>query len=86
MALSLSRTDRVVRVGIVIGVKTAKKAVARNRIRRRTREALRVVLQEHPLVQGIDMIILPKTTALEAPFEMLKEEMVNMISKISNQH
>lgn len=71
-------------MGIIVGVKTAKKAVVRNRIRRRIREALRAAFQERPLARGMDIVVLPKVNVLDAPFEALKKEIAELISRMTN--
>jgi ribonuclease P protein component len=78
------RSDTKVRAGIVVGVKTAKKAVARNRIRRKTREAFRAVLSERPLARGMDIVFLPKLSVADAPFSALKSALATLIANISN--
>ena len=55
------------RLGVIVGKAVSKKAVERNRIRRRTREAFRRI---YPNVgRHMDIIIMPTKKVLEARFE-----------------
>ena len=59
----LSRADGPTRVGITAGKRLDRRAVVRNRIRRRLREALRPL----PVEAGYDVVVLarPRILALE---------------------
>ncbi len=63
-----------VRVGFTVG-KTLGGAVERNRIRRRTREAVRIHLRDlSGISDPVDIIIHPKKSVLKVEFSVLSEE------------
>lgn len=73
------RTGREeVRVGFVIGHKVGG-AVARNRIRRRVREALRSWVARLP--GGVDLVITPSAACVEVPFERLREALRSALKR-----
>ena len=55
------------------------KAVVRNRIKRRVREAVRLRLER--LAPGWDVVINPRRAAAEAPFEKLLGEVERVFSR-----
>jgi len=67
------------RVGFTI-TRALGKAVERNRIRRRLREAARLNLVA--LGNGVDVVIHPKKSALAAGFASLEEELARAFEKI----
>lgn len=69
------------RFGIVVGGKVTRKAVARNKIRRRSYEIIRRSWNEIP--GGLDVVFFAKKSALEADFDDLKEDILQII-KILN--
>ena len=63
-----------VRVGFTVG-KVLGGSVERNRIRRRTREAVRLHLQELAGIRdAVDIIVHPKKSVLKVEFSVLSEE------------
>jgi len=65
---------RAVRVGFTVG-KVLGGAVERNRIRRRTREAVRYHLHDlNEISDAVDVIIHPKKSVLKLKFSVLSEE------------
>src|SRR5437899_12566682 len=67
------------RVGFTVP-RTLGGAVVRNRIRRRTREAVRLQLAE--LAQPVDMVINPRRSALRAEFAALQRQVTEAFSAI----
>ena len=55
------------------------KAVVRNRVRRRVREAVR--LQQHLFAPGWSVVFNPRRTAALVPFEALRQEVARIASK-----
>jgi ribonuclease P protein component len=55
-------------------------AVVRNRIRRRVREIVRCHRQEIPA--GWDIVIHPKSTVAKAPFTVLEQDLLRVLSKL----
>lgn len=82
LSASISGNDqRRPRVGISVSRK-AGKSVVRNRIRRRLREAARIVLREMGAADlGVDILFIPTGEAESAPFEELKLEVAEIIRK-----
>lgn len=55
------------------------KAVVRNRVRRRVREAVR--LEQHLFAPGWSVVFNPRRTAALVPFEALRQEVARIASK-----
>ena len=70
MRLRETRTGEV-RVAIVVSRKVGK-AVVRNRVRRRLREALLALLREGAVKPSLDVMVVAKPSAAEAGFADLK--------------
>lgn len=77
----LRRAAGEVRIGFTVP-RALGKAVKRNRIRRRVREAFR------PLLAGLalpaDVVVNPRKSALEAPFPELRKEAQRMLARCAN--
>ena len=66
----------VVYVGTIASTKLDKSAVKRNRMRRRCREALRLLLRETDLqIQSIQLLLAPRSSSLWAPFPELQDDL-----------
>lgn len=70
-----------IRVGYTVTRKTAKKAVERNRIRRRLKEAVRQV-PEIGQMSGYDLVLVGRRKALSIPFENLVADLSRCLSKL----
>lgn len=70
----LDATKPAVYFGSFASAKLSKKAVERNRMRRRCREAFRLALQERPHPGAIQLLVCPRIASLESPFESLSDE------------
>lgn len=68
------------RFGVVIGLKVAKKANVRNKLRRQIREIIRKELGH--VKKGFDVMILGKKTALELEYSELEKEILGLFKKI----
>ena len=70
-------------VGTLTSTKLDKSAVKRNRMRRRCREALRVVLRElstvHSPASTIQLLLLPRSSSLECNFEELSQDIDRLL-------
>lgn len=69
--------EHAVYVGTLASRKLSKSAVKRNRMRRRCREALRIVLKEYMprnAERNIQLLLCPRSPSLGAPFTLLKKE------------
>ena len=74
------RNQPVNRLGITVSVKLGC-AVVRNRARRRLRETYR--LNETRLKSGFDIVIVARSAAAEAPFELLQKDFLALCSQLS---
>lgn len=72
-----NRTDTN-RVGITVSKKLGK-AVVRNRVRRRIREAYR--LNEEKFLPGWDIVIVARSRALEVSFQKLSESLLSLADR-----
>ncbi|MBI4129469.1 ribonuclease P protein component [Candidatus Peregrinibacteria bacterium] len=69
-----SAGEDAVYVGTLASSKLSKKAVERNRMRRRCREALRIVLKNCPAPcpsRSVQLLLCPRSPSLHAPFPLL---------------
>ena len=70
-------------VGVVTSAKLDKSAVRRNRMRRRCREALRLEVSESPKAVSAQLILLPRSSSLTAPFGELLMDARRLLSSLS---
>lgn len=73
----LERGEGPARVGFAIGKRLDKRAVVRNRVRRRLREAIRPL----PLRDGYDVVVLGRRSALTASFSALREDVDGLLRR-----
>ena len=66
-------------LGIIVSKKVSKKAVVRNRVRRRIREAFR--LSQPELKQGYNMIIIAKNRCADASYAELAKSLSHLFYK-----
>ncbi len=77
--------EDAVYVGTLASRALSKKAVERNRMRRRCREALRLVLKEQDPgrpVASIQLLLCPRSSSLHAPFAHMKEDIELFLSTL----
>jgi len=67
------------RYGIVVNLKVDKRAVVRNKIRRRIKEIIR--LQHSNLSQGFDLMFLTRESVKELKYAEIKEELIKLFKK-----
>ncbi len=67
------------RVGFVVSTKVSKKAVVRNRLKRRLREAFRRHLGH--LVPGADIVIMARKEAADLPYEEVVRTVTDLLAK-----
>jgi len=67
------------RFGVVISNKISKKAVVRNRLKRQTREIIRLNLSK--FIQNIDVIINILKPSLECDYNELEQEIMGLFKK-----
>lgn len=68
---------------IQVGRRVSKKAVVRNRIRRRTREAFRAPFSA--IGRGFDVVIMAQIGVATLPWEELRERSLRMVERIAAQ-
>jgi ribonuclease P protein component len=69
------------RLGLTVSTKVGK-AVVRNRVRRRLKEAYR--LSEESFPRGYDIVVVARDTAIDADFLQLKVNLARLLSPISH--
>ena len=75
------RDSEAIYMGILTSVKLDKSAVKRNRMRRRCREALRIILRDIPSPPGtLQLLIAPRSSSLSAPFADLQQDIRAFLS------
>lgn len=67
------------RLGITVSAKMGK-AVRRNKIRRRIREAYRI--HEHQMAPGWDIVVVARTRAVYAPYAELERALLTLLDKL----
>jgi ribonuclease P protein component len=77
-------TKAAIYVGTLTSTKLHKHAVVRNRMRRRCREALRLTVKEMAVVPTAQLLILPRSASLSAPFPDLQREWRTFLSTLSH--
>lgn len=67
------------KVAVVVGTKIDKRAVVRNRLKRRTREAIRSLIPR--LLPGFDVVAFPRLPVADIPFVELKKIFEELFKK-----
>lgn len=67
------------RLGITVGTKVGK-AVQRNRVRRRIREAYRI--HESRIFPGWDIVVVARVRAAHAPYAEIQQDLLRMLDKL----
>ncbi len=67
------------RLGLTVGVKVGK-ATVRNRVRRRLRESYR--LREGTVKPGYDLVIVARTAAAQARFDLLDRHLGSLLKRL----
>ena len=73
--------DLPARIGFTVTKRTAKKAVERNRIRRRLKEAVRLMAGRF-VQPGLDYVLIGRRPALTIPFAELKSELSAALAEL----
>ena len=67
------------RLGIIVSKKVSKRAVIRNKIKRRTKEAYR--RNEDSFSKGYDIILIAKESITQVPFSSLEKSLIHLLYK-----
>lgn len=67
------------KIAVVVGTKISKRAVVRNRLKRRTREVLRLLTPR--LQSGFDVVAFPRMPVDEVSFEELQKIITDLFIK-----
>jgi len=73
-------TEEPAKIGFIISTKTFKRAVKRNRAKRRFRAAVKELIKDFP--NGHQFIFILKPETLTAPYVSMREDAAHMLSKI----
>lgn len=67
------------RLGIVVGKKTARRAVQRNYMKRVLRELFR---QEQPRLGGVDILVRPLRAYTRLDYAMIRDEFLQLLERL----
>lgn len=67
-------------VGTLASTKLSKKAVERNRMRRRCREALRTIVREQGSLPSAQLLLCPRSASLRSPFAAIQGDITAFLS------
>ena len=67
------------RLGLTVGTKVGK-AVKRNKVRRRIREAYRI--HEHQMNPGWDLVVVARVKAAFVPYSQLERDLLRLLDKL----
>lgn len=70
--------------GTFASTKLHKSAVQRNRMRRRVREALRMIVKETGDLPTAQLLVSPRFASLEAPFEDIRSDIRDFLSVLTH--
>ena len=71
---------RGIYIGTLASTKLDKSAVKRNRMRRRCREALRTTLPAYETLPTTQLLIVPRSSSLTAPFAAIQQDIQTFLS------
>jgi len=72
--------EEAAKIGFIISTKTFKRAVKRNRAKRRFRSAVKELIKQFP--SGHQFIFILKAETLDAPYSAMREDVAHMLTKI----
>lgn len=75
---------KAVYIGILASARLDKSAVVRNRMRRRCREAFRLVLKDGGDFSTVQLLIAPRSSSLMSPFEDIKRDVSSFLSQLTH--
>ncbi|MBT3418977.1 MAG: ribonuclease P protein component [Candidatus Magasanikbacteria bacterium] len=69
------------KIGFVVSVKVHKRAVIRNRMKRRMREVVRLMLKEQALLPGYLIAVMAKPQIVDATYDEISESITAVFQK-----
>lgn len=77
----LANSLEVTRVGFLVGLKISKKAVVRNKIRRRLREIFRLLIKDGKLKKGFDIVVLVRPEIVDKNYGEIRLSLEGILKK-----
>lgn len=68
--------------GMLTSAKLSKRAVERNRMRRRCREALRIALRDRDSAPTLQLLLSPRSASLRAPYADIQADVAAFLSTL----
>ena len=78
--------DYISKVAFVVSKKIDKRAVVRNKIKRRMREAYKEILNENINIKWISLIFSAKKDCINADYQTIKKQLLYILEKASNKY
>lgn len=69
------------RCGYVVGKRVGKSAVARNRVKRRLREILRLQIKAGQVTPGYDLVLIARAGAAQATYQQLAADVTRLLRR-----
>jgi ribonuclease P protein component len=69
------------RCGYVVGKRVGKSAVARNRVKRRLREILRLQIKAGQVMPGYDLVLIARAGAAQATYQQLAADVTHLLRR-----
>ena len=69
------------KIGFVVSKKVHKSAVKRNRLKRRMREVVRLLIKDGALRPGNMVVIMAKASMLDAEYQDIEKDIVSLLKK-----
>lgn len=69
------------RCGYVVGKRVGKSAVARNRVKRRLREILRLQIKAGQVTPGYDLVLIARAGAVQATYHQLAADVTHLLRR-----
>ncbi len=67
------------RFAFIVGLKISKKAVVRNRVKRRLEEIVRLSLDQ--IKKGFDIVVMVESQIIKEDYQKIESELVNVLEK-----
>jgi len=80
---NVDSAERALYIGTAASLKLDKSAVKRNRMKRRCREALRILVKEEEKLPTLQLLITPRSSSLDCVFADIESDIRNFLSSVS---